>query len=77
MTHYMRIDTRVKCAACEREPNPSKRSYCHECGGRGYVVKTIEDRTVMCTTSLPECPVFYDPGVNGWECERCGRSGPA
>lgn len=64
---------RVECLACRSAPRSQAR-YCRECNGVGEVYHVTLPTT--CTTSLPECPVSYDPGVHGWECSRCGRSGP-
>lgn len=40
----------------------------------GYIEQFIIPKS--CTMKQPECPIFYDPIVNGWECRFCGRSGP-
>lgn len=61
------------CYACKIAPN-DERKYCRECNGVGYFEEFHPPEN--CTTSLPECPVSYDPGVHGWECSKCGRSGP-
>jgi hypothetical protein len=65
--------TRTKCTACA-EALIQHRQYCHECKGVGYI--EYVERSKNCTESLPECPVSYDPMVHGWECSKCGRSGP-
>lgn len=64
---------RIVCNACKISPQRD-RKFCHECRGLGYIERFEIPKN--CTTSLPECPVSYDPMVNGWECSRCGRSGP-
>lgn len=65
--------TRRPCIACATA-SIVDRKYCHECNGLGYIDKTSTPDS--CTQSQPECPVTYDPMVNGWECSKCGQSGP-
>lgn len=64
---------RVECTACRGVPRSQAR-YCRECEGVGEIYHIT--LPINCTTSLPECPVSYDPAIDGWECGRCGRSGP-
>jgi ribosomal protein S27AE len=65
---------RKQCSACACARHQDRR-YCRECGGKGYIEQIT--RPANCTHTLPECPVEYDPMVHGWECSRCGGSGPA
>lgn len=69
------IFKRIPCGAC----NGGTIRYqgvirCRECSGLGY----IEHVTIPkdCTQEQPNCPVFFDPMVNGWECRKCYASGP-
>lgn len=64
---------RIKCTACALA-KPHEMKHCHECRGIGYI--EISERPADCTGQQPECPVSFDPGVGGWECSRCGESGP-
>lgn len=65
---------RIPCTACASVPQ-SQAKHCHECRGLRY----IEGREPLpegCTGEQPVCPVEFDPMVGGWECWKCGRSGP-
>lgn len=67
------MTTVVPCSACKDTPQYQAR--CRECRGVGY----FETFEILpgCTGEQPVCPVFFDPGVCGWECKHCKRSGPA
>lgn len=63
---------RIPCSACSKSFNSAN---CRECHGVGY----IELSTCVAKKDfLSECHTFlsFDPMVAGWECRRCGESGP-
>ena len=61
---------RIRCPACAIA-SIADMKYCKECNGLGYI-----DQPINCTEMQPECPIFFDAMTNGWECNRCGKSGP-
>jgi hypothetical protein len=65
--------TKEVCKACAASSIKDS-SYCHECKGIRYIEYVRVPKS--CTQEQPNCPVFYDPMCNGWECRRCGLSGP-
>lgn len=78
-------DTGVKrerkvCTACSPPRmsdtgwNPEWTKHCRECGGLGYIERLTLPKE--CNMQLPNCPIYGDPMCGGWECRRCGRSGP-
>lgn len=64
---------RIPCTACAKSPTKD-RKFCHECKGVGFI--EYFEKPPGCTGSQPKCPIEYDPGVGGWECSKCGLSGP-
>ncbi len=58
---------RIPCSACYG----GYRKPCRECRSLGYT-EIFE----KCSMKQPECPIEYEPMVNGWMCNKCGRSGP-
>ena len=64
---------RIPCTACSQTESKFKR-FCHECHGVGYIEVFVKPKG--CTGKQPACPIGFDPMVGGWECPKCGRSGP-
>ena len=58
------------CTACKDSPVNQIR-YCHECNGLGYI-----EFLPKCSQQYPECPIGYEPMMQGWYCSKCRRSGP-
>lgn len=66
---------KVPCTACRGVPWPDRR-HCHECRGVGYTEHSEVCNWFNHREDLAKCPVEYEPMVEGWICDRCGRSGP-
>jgi hypothetical protein len=64
---------RTACTACAGLPQ-RQAQHCHECKGVRFIERIEVPKT--CTGKQPECPIEFDPMCGGWECSRCGRSGP-
>ncbi len=64
----------ILCTACAEVPG-YQRHLCHECHGVGFI--EIDD---VCRRKgldwFDNCPISYDPMCSGWECSKCGGSGP-
>lgn len=63
---------RIPCTACQDIWGPSK-AQCPECRGVGF----FEIST--CTAGKKwktECPVYTDVMTGGFQCDKCGDSGP-
>lgn len=63
---------RVPCTACAEVLGPNKR-FCPECRGVGF----FEIDTCPAGKDwFKVCPLVGDAMTGGWECPKCGGSGP-
>lgn len=66
------MSERIPCSACSGAYEHYRAS-CPECHGVGYHERST------CTAGKDwkrVCPVRTDLGTGGWECSKCGESGP-